>query len=177
MDSVRGFWAQVGLLCCIALIITITSCINNQDDNDISIVGPLYYKRFAFNYSQMPFQPMEQISEKEAKTLKTYCVAYFTKSGKIISFAKYLHRKLEFSHKYTYDKNGFLEKAETTKSTGEVKIKYFDKKGKIIKEFDRDNIIPNPETPKDANPNPNSSAGSEQAPSPNSGQGPEGEKK
>ena len=92
--------------------------------------GPYYYESFA-NY-EIPFRPIGELSADEAKLRDAYYVAYFNNNSKIVTFTKYLKGEIVFSDKYIYSRSSFLEQRELTKSTGEIVIQYFDKKGKII---------------------------------------------
>mgnify|MGYP001595550878 FL=1 len=111
---------------CIFLI-TVTSC-NAQEKFHSG--GPYYYESFA-TY-KLPPHPVGELNPEEAKKRDSYYIAYFDDNGKIVSFSKYLYGKLEFSAKYTYTQEGYLERRELTKASGEVVIQYFDKKGRII---------------------------------------------
>jgi hypothetical protein len=83
-----------------------------------AIIGPRYYGSFATYH--IPFRPIEPLTQAEAKSWEAYYVAYFNTDGKILSFAKYLDGKREFSDEYTYDSMGIPVKRRTTKWGGEV---------------------------------------------------------
>jgi hypothetical protein len=94
--------------------------------------GPYYFESFA-NY-KIPFQPIRELTPTEARSHDVYYIAYYNNEGKIISFTKYLHGKMEFSDKYIYSVDGLIERREIAKPTGEIVIQYFDKNGKLIPE-------------------------------------------
>lgn len=116
-----------GTMCFSILFLMAASC---KAEGKYRAGGPYYYESFA-NY-EIPFRPIGELTSEEAKVRDSYYIAYFDNDGKIVSFTKYLYGKFEFSDKYIYRSNGVLERREMTKSTGDIEIQYFDKKGKII---------------------------------------------
>lgn len=95
--------------------------------------GPHYFKSFA-GYN-IPFHPIDPVSESEAKTLKAYYITFYNDKGKITEFAKFLNGELVFKDAYSYDDKGKLHKRTLTNlSTEKEIIGYFDENGKLIRE-------------------------------------------
>jgi hypothetical protein len=110
----------------LALSMILLSC-NSQ--NEYKSGNLIYFESFA-NY-EIPFRPIGELTEEDAKSRKSYYTATFNDGGKILSFSKYLGGEIEFDDKYVYDQKGALIRRELTKSNGEVIVHEFDKAGKI----------------------------------------------
>jgi antitoxin component YwqK of YwqJK toxin-antitoxin module len=92
--------------------------------------GPYYYKSWV-SY-KLPYQPMDEITAKKAKSLTAYYIAFYDEQGRILSFTKYLKGVRDWSASYYYNDAGYLQRQETLKSDGTMSILYFDESGKVV---------------------------------------------
>ncbi len=85
--------------------------------------------------SDFPLRPVRQISAEDAKRLSAYGVAYYDKSGRIISYTKFLNGKEYWASKYYYNPQGYLEKEEFLSPEKEIIYLYYDSSGNLLKEI------------------------------------------
>lgn len=95
--------------------------------------GGSYYFKDWVSY-KIPFKPYNRISYDEAKNRLTFYEAHYDSAGRIVSFKKYLHNRLEWQDTYTYYENGILSKREMIMQNGERRVQYFDRDGKLREE-------------------------------------------
>lgn len=70
--------------------------------------------RFFVSYSgvKLPFNLVNPISAEALSHRNTYIRAYFDKAGILSGFDKVVYGEVELSHRYQYDDNGVLRRAE-----------------------------------------------------------------
>jgi len=110
----------------------ILSC---TEDKKMRTGGPYYFESFeAKQQADFPIRPVRLISKEKASQLKAYGVAYYDNKGRIIVYSKMLEGKIDWSSKYFYNLEGYLEKEEYLKPEGITVYRYYDKKGNFLKE-------------------------------------------
>ena len=117
-----------------ALILTLcietffTNCAANEPVKKEERI--IYYASFT-GYS-IPIKPQQEISEKDAKSMLSYCIGYYDGSGKLYRFEKYYKGQLFFRHDYLYHENGNIRENKIIDPNGTKKITFFDEKGKPL---------------------------------------------
>lgn len=87
----------------------------------------------SFSGYQVPFRPVEPITEQEALAREAYYVGTF-EGGQMIRFEKILHGEREFLDEYIYWPSGkHLQHRRLTKHDGSVTEQDFDQRGKLIR--------------------------------------------
>jgi len=82
---------------------------------------------------QIPFVPVEPISQEEAQKRQSYYVGYYNSSKQLERFEKYLDGKLEWQDKYIYWDNRKLKTRNMIKTDGSEINQNFDRNGNIMK--------------------------------------------
>lgn len=96
--------------------------------------GPYYYKHILQKMkTDFPVRPVDEISAGEAKTYTAYYVVHYDEKGRIVSCEKILHAKTDWSSRYYYSNDGYLEKEDLIDPDGKKTLIYYDRAGNIIK--------------------------------------------
>ena len=97
--------------------------------------GIHYFKSWA-TY-EIPFRPIDEISQENALKLKSYYIGYYT-NNILLKFEKYLDNQLHWQDLYIYWPNTkILQKREMhhfDPTAVPYRVQNFDKKGNFIKE-------------------------------------------
>lgn len=92
---------------------------------------PYYYAEFSGYH--IPPHPSKPLTSEEAVKRDAYYIAYYDERERLLSFTKYLYKKLFFIEKFFYRPDGTLERRESIDENGETKVYYYDENGKLVK--------------------------------------------
>jgi hypothetical protein len=80
-----------------------------------------------------PFEPSgEEISEEDALSRTTYCIAYYNDIGQITTFKKIYKNETLVWEEFEYHENGKLKRSKCHGAEGKVIISNYNEKGKLI---------------------------------------------
>ena len=91
-------------------------------------------RRFFISYSgvKLPFHLVNPIAEEALSNRNTFIRAYFDESDLLTGFDKVVYGEVELAHRYAYDANGVLRRAEIAMLDEDVAILDFDAAGVLI---------------------------------------------
>lgn len=101
-------------------------CTMDTKHNEVQFFG-------SFAGYNIPFSPVENITEQDALERVSYYKAYY-QENKLVCFEKYLHGSLFWKDNYIYWDNGKLKKRKMFKSDASSIIENYDEKGHLLKE-------------------------------------------
>lgn len=80
--------------------------------------------RYFTTYSgiKLPFKLTAELTEAEIHNRNTFFRGYFDGAGVMHAFQKVVYGEIEQEHRYTFDDNGALLKAEIIDEDGEVTV-------------------------------------------------------
>ncbi|QTR47671.1 hypothetical protein J9253_07060 [Thiothrix litoralis] len=78
--------------------------------------------RYFTTYSgvKLPFKLVGELGEHEIRNRNTFFRGYFDAEGVLLGFQKVVYGDVELEHKYTYRKDGMLQRADITDAEGEM---------------------------------------------------------
>lgn len=90
--------------------------------------------RFFVSYSgvKLPFNLVNAISPEALSNRNTFVRAWFDQAGLLSGFDKLVYGEVELSHRYEYDGNGRLRRAEIVMLDEEPVVMNFDEKGSLL---------------------------------------------
>ncbi len=90
--------------------------------------------RFFISYSgvKLPLNLVNPIAADALANRNTFIRAYFDEAGALIGFDKLVYGEIELSHRYQYDDNGVLRRAEIAMVDEDVAVLRFDAAGAPI---------------------------------------------
>jgi hypothetical protein len=103
----------------------------------MSAEEPERERRYFVTYTgvELPFNLVNEIAPEALTNRNTYFCGYYDKSGRLMSFEKFVYGDVELAHRYDYYDNGALRRVEILMSEDAV-IRYFDGEGAEIADQD-----------------------------------------
>jgi len=87
--------------------------------------------RYFLTYSgvKLPFKLQSPLLPQQTENRNTYFRGYFDHEDRLLGFQKIVYGACELEHRYQYDEQGSLLRAEITDIDGEVTVLRFDAAG------------------------------------------------
>ena len=89
--------------------------------------------RYFVTYSgvKLPLKLCQPLEEADLNNRNTYFRAWFDGQNRITAFQKMVYGEVEMEHRYEYNENNTLRKAEIVDVEDEVTVMHFDKNGTV----------------------------------------------
>jgi len=71
---------------------------------------------------RLPFKLTGELSEEETQNRNTFFRGQYNEAGQLLSFQKMVYQDVEQEHRYSYDEDGKLIRAEIVDADGDVNI-------------------------------------------------------
>ncbi|CAI8730103.1 protein of unknown function [Methylococcus capsulatus] len=96
--------------------------------------------RFFLTYSgvNLPLKLMTELEPEQIGHRNTYFQGYFDEQDRLVGLQKMVYGEVEMEHRYAYDRNGKLRRAEITDADGELTVLDFDEDGFRLADATRD---------------------------------------
>jgi hypothetical protein len=91
--------------------------------------------RYYLTYSgvKLPLSLMEELPAEKLGHRITYFCGYYDEAGRMTALRKMVYGEIEMEHRYHYDENGVLRRAEVIDMDEEVETMAFDEQGNVLK--------------------------------------------
>ncbi len=83
-----------------------------------------------YNGVKLPLNLLTPLEPTQIANRNTYFRGYFDGQDRLIGLQKIVYAEMEFEHRYHYNDDGMLWRAEITDAEGEVTVLHFDETGK-----------------------------------------------
>ncbi len=82
--------------------------------------------------AKLPLNLLTPLKPAQIANRNTYFRGYFDDQDRLIRLQKIVYAETEFEHRYHYDDDGLLRRAEITDAEGEITVLQFDETGKPL---------------------------------------------
>lgn len=82
---------------------------------------------------KLPLTLLEELQPEKLENRITFFIGHYDEQNRLVGVQKMVYGEVEMEHRYEYNAEGILQKAEITDVDGEVSVMVFDGMGNPVK--------------------------------------------